>query len=158
MTLVAAVGETPLVRMAVRDDLPAIVALITVEDSVVEPASVELNARHLRAFEAIERDPRNELLVLESHDGLVLACLQVTYIPGLGRAAAERAHLEALRVRVDHRGLGLGTLLVRHVTERARARGCALVQLTSNKQRDRAHSFYSSLGFVASHEGFKLPI
>jgi hypothetical protein len=32
------------------------------------------------------------------------------------------------------------------------------VQLTSNKQRKDAHRFYERLGFVASHEGFKLAL
>jgi GNAT superfamily N-acetyltransferase len=40
--------------------------------------------------------------------------------------------------------------------DEARRRGCALVQLTSDKQRAGAHHFYSTLGFSASHEGFKL--
>ena len=31
-----------------------------------------------------------------------------------------------------------------------------MVQLTSNKSRADAIRFYGSLGFVASHEGFKL--
>ncbi|OUD04276.1 hypothetical protein CA983_05120 [Streptomyces swartbergensis] len=41
---------------------------------------------------------------------------------------------------------------------RARSRGCALVQLTSNKQRQDAHRFYAALGFARSHEGFKLTL
>jgi len=40
--------------------------------------------------------------------------------------------------------------------DRARARGCRLVQLTSDKSRTEAHRFYGSLGFTASDEGFKL--
>ncbi|MEU1010787.1 hypothetical protein [Streptomyces sp. NPDC005890] len=36
---------------------------------------------------------------------------------------------------------------------RARARGCALVQLTSDKNRADAHRFYTRLGFAPSHEG-----
>lgn len=42
--------------------------------------------------------------------------------------------------------------------ERAAERGCALVQPTSNRQRTHAHRFYASLGFTASHEGFKLAL
>jgi ribosomal protein S18 acetylase RimI-like enzyme len=38
----------------------------------------------------------------------------------------------------------------------ARRRGCALVQLTTDKSRDAAHRCYERLGFVASHEGMKL--
>ena len=38
----------------------------------------------------------------------------------------------------------------------ARARGAALVQLTSDLRREDAHRFYERLGFTASHAGFKL--
>jgi GNAT superfamily N-acetyltransferase len=37
-----------------------------------------------------------------------------------------------------------------------RARGCRMVQLTTDKTRGDAHRFYERLGFKASHEGFKL--
>jgi GNAT superfamily N-acetyltransferase len=40
--------------------------------------------------------------------------------------------------------------------EEARRRGCALVQLTTDKIRAHAHRFHGRLGFVASHEGLKL--
>ncbi len=42
--------------------------------------------------------------------------------------------------------------------ERCRARGCGLVQLTTDRQREAAHRFYERLGFVASHVGFKLQL
>lgn len=40
--------------------------------------------------------------------------------------------------------------------QEARRRGCAMVQLTTDKSRGNAHRFYERLGFVASHEGLKL--
>lgn len=42
--------------------------------------------------------------------------------------------------------------------QEARRRGCALVQLTTDKSRADAHRFYERLGFVASHEGLKLKL
>lgn len=42
--------------------------------------------------------------------------------------------------------------------EEAGRRGCALLQLSSDKHRADAHRFYARLGFVASHEGFKLTL
>lgn len=40
--------------------------------------------------------------------------------------------------------------------DRARQRGCHMVQLTSDTLRPDAIRFYETLGFVASHEGMKL--
>ncbi|WP_314249096.1 GNAT family N-acetyltransferase [Streptomyces kutzneri] len=144
-------------REATRHDLPAVLALLADEDSVADPARVVIGEAHERAFAAIEADPRNELLVLTDGAGeAVLGCLQLTYIPGLGQNGEERALVEAVRIRADRRGSGLGAELMRLAAERARARGCGLLQLTSNKRRTAAHRFYERLGFARSHEGFKL--
>ncbi|GHI84767.1 GNAT family N-acetyltransferase [Streptomyces xanthophaeus] len=144
-------------RTATRADLPAVLALLADEDRVVDPASVVVAEEHERAFAAIGADPRNEMLVLtDGADGTVLGCLQLTYVPGLGQGGRERALVEAVRVRPDRRGAGLGAELMRRAVERARGRGCGLVQLTSNKRRTAAHRFYERLGFARSHEGFKL--
>lgn len=48
--------------------------------------------------------------------------------------------------------------LVDWAVAEARRRGCALVQLTTDKSRTSAHRFYQRLGFVASHEGMKLAL
>jgi GNAT superfamily N-acetyltransferase len=148
----------PALRPATRADLPAVLALLAGEDGVVDPATVEVTDAHERAFAAIEADPRNEILVLTDASGEVVGCLQLTRVPGLGKGGAERALVEAVRVRADLRGSGLGRVLVRRTLDRAREQGCALAQLTSNKSRTDAHRFYLSLGFEASHEGFKLPL
>jgi GNAT superfamily N-acetyltransferase len=139
------------IRAAAVEDLAAVVAL------VAEDASVVVTEAHRAAFAAIEADPRNEVLVGEE-DGAVVACLQLTFIPGLGRGGAERAQLEAIRVREDRRGAGLGRELVSHAVDRARERGCTVVQLTSNRRRTDAHRFYASLGFEQTHAGFKLSL
>ncbi|WP_370416684.1 N-acetyltransferase family protein [Streptomyces fradiae] len=145
-------------RPATRAELPAVLALLADEERVTDPASVTVTAAHERAFADIEADARNELLVLVDEQGLVLGCLQATYIPGLGKGGAERALIEAVRIRADRRGGGLGRTLMDAAIDRARARGCALVQLTSNKSRTDAHRFYASLGFARSHDGFKLAL
>ncbi|MGK5545502.1 N-acetyltransferase family protein [Streptomyces sp. URMC 127] len=151
-------------RPATRADLPAVLALLADEERVVDPATVVVTAAYESAFTAIDTDPRNELLVLveetrgRSGDGTVVGCLQATYIPGLGKGGVERALIEAVRIRADRRGGGLGRTLMERAIARARARGCALVQLTSNKQRVDAHRFYAALGFTRSHDGFKLAL
>ncbi|MFE2287205.1 GNAT family N-acetyltransferase [Streptomyces sp. NPDC059443] len=142
-------------RTATRQDLPAVLALLAQDDGAPEEARHDVGEAHERAFAAIEADARNELLVLEE-DGTVLGCLQLTYIPGLGQGGRERALVEAVRIRADRRGGGLGAQLMERAAERARERGCGLMQLTSDKRRTAAHRFYERLGFARSHEGFKL--
>ncbi|MFI6446390.1 GNAT family N-acetyltransferase [Kitasatospora sp. NPDC050543] len=145
-------------RTATRQDLPAIIALLADDERAVDPATVTVDEAYARAFEAVDGDPRNEMRVLDDGEGAVLGYLQITYIPGLGRHGQERALIEGVRVHPEHRGAGLGRELLGHAVERARGRGCTLVQLTSNKRRTEAHRFYASLGFARSHDGFKLTL
>ncbi|MGW2282043.1 N-acetyltransferase family protein [Streptomyces sp. NPDC001770] len=151
-------ARSPALRPATRADLPAVLALLADEERVVDPASVVVTDAYERAFAAIDTDPRNEMLVLVEDDGAVVGCLQATYIPGLGKGGAERVLVEAVRIRADRRGGGLGRTLMELAVARARTRGCALVQLTSGNQRENAHRFYTALGFARSHEGFKLAL
>jgi GNAT superfamily N-acetyltransferase len=146
-------------RAPARDDLPAVLELLA--DDILgagrESASPEPYAAQLAAFAAIEADPHNELL-LACLDDRAVGFLQITYIPGLSRQGAWRAQVEAVRVASDLRSRGIGRALMAEAIERARARGCRLVQLTSDKFRVDAHRFYLGLGFVASHEGMKLAL
>ena len=144
-------------RQARRDDLPTIVALLADDalGATRETVGSAVDVAYVRAFEAIERDDNNELIVLETGAGVV-GCLQLTYIPGLSRRAATRAQIESVRIASSARGLGLGRQLFDWAVQRARSRGCSIVQLTSDKRRQDAHRFYESLGFEATHEGYKL--
>lgn len=149
-------------RTATRQDLPAVLALLAQDEDPAAagagaPAPEPVSEAHERAFAAIEADARNEMLVLEE-DGAVVGCLQLTYIPGLGQGGRDRALVEAVRIRADRRSGGLGARLMELAADRARERGCGLMQLTSNKRRGAAHRFYERLGFARSHEGFKLPL
>ena len=88
----------------------------------------------------------------------MIGCLQLTFIPGLSRAGMWRGQIEAVRVAAAQRGRGVGRAMLRWAIEQCRARGCGLVQLTTDKRRADAHRFYESLGFGASHEGMKLAL
>ncbi|GGM35049.1 acetyltransferase [Micromonospora sonchi] len=142
-------------REAVRADLPAVLDLLA-DDVLGRTRDVsEVDATYEEAFADITADPRNQLVVAEA-GGELLGCMQLTYIPGLGRHGTERQLVESVRVRSDHRGRGLGRLMMTWAIDQARLRGCGLVQLTTDKTRHDAHRFYLGLGFVASHEGMKL--
>lgn len=112
---------------------------------------------YLRAFEVIAVDP-HQWLVVGVRRGEVVATMQLTIIPGLSRRGARRALIEAVRVRSDQRGGGLGRTLIGWAVGKARDEGCVMVQLTSDRSRVDAHRFYEGLGFEGSHLGYKLTL
>lgn len=151
-------GRPVVLRAAVEADLPALVALIADDDlgsSRDGIATADDLVTYERAFEAIDRDRKHVLLAAAS-DTAVVGTLQLSFLPGLARRGSWRAQIESVRVAAAVRGEGLGTLMIGWAVAEANARGCALVQLTSDKQRTEAHRFYERLGFRASHEGMKL--
>ena len=143
-------------REATRDDLPAIIALLADDflGSTREAAGDELPEAYWRAYDAIERDPNNALIVAEI-DGTIAGTLQLTYIPGLTYTGAERAQLEGIRVAAEQRGQGVGQAMIGWVIEQARKRGCRVIQLTTDRQRPDAIRFYQKIGFTPSHMGMK---
>jgi GNAT superfamily N-acetyltransferase len=154
LATLATAGGTATLRRATAADVPAIAGLLA--DDPVGAAREDTTALedYLRAFEAVDADPAH-LLVVAELGGRVAGTLQLTVLPGLARRGALRAQLEAVHVSAGHRGRGLGRAMVGWAVEEARRRGCALVQLTSNRSRTDAHRFYAGLGFTASHVGFK---
>jgi GNAT superfamily N-acetyltransferase len=110
---------------------------------------------YLRAFEAIDADPNNQLVVA-CIEREVVGVLQLTFIPYLTYQGGWRALIEAVRIDSKHRSQGLGKAMFEWAIARARERGCHVVQLTTDKSRADARRFYESLGFAASHEGLKL--
>lgn len=142
------------VRAAVRDDVPAIVAMLA-DDPLGATRERPGDPAYFTAFDELAADSRQSLVVAELA-GEVVGTLQLTFIAGLSRLGATRAQIEAVRVRSDQRGAGVGQVLVSWAIERARDRGAVVVQLTSDASRVAAHRFYERLGFAATHVGMKL--
>lgn len=149
-----------ILRRARREDVAAIVALF--QDDFLGasreiPKGAPLAESYYSAFEEIDADPRCELVVAEE-DGRVIGTLQATLLVHLGSRGAKSLNLENVHVASSRRSRGIGAQMIAYAVERAKARGCARVQLTTNKLRKDAHRFYARLGFVASHEGMKLAL
>jgi GNAT superfamily N-acetyltransferase len=143
------------IRRATRADVPAIVEMLRDDHLGATRESQPSDPVYLDAFDAIAADP-NQWLVVGVLSGSVVASLQLTVIAGLSRRGARRALIEAVRVRSDQRGGGLGAILVGWAVERARAEGCVVVQLTTDRSRVDAQRFYERLGFEPTHLGYKL--
>ncbi|WP_374371554.1 N-acetyltransferase family protein [Dongia sp.] len=146
-------------RRATRADLEAIVDML-VDDKIGatrEDGSRPLNARYIAGFEAVDRDPNQYLAVVEE-EGKVIGSLQITFIPSVSRLGMWRGQIEGVRITTARRGEGLGHKMLEWAIEQCRQRGCELVQLTMDKTRTDSRRFYESLGFKASHDGFKMDL
>lgn len=148
-----------IIRDALEGDLPFIVGLIA-SDPVAAARDAEAPgdaAAQLEAWRAITADPNHRLLVADLA-GEPVGSFQLSFIPGVARGGAWRGQIEAVRVAPGHQGRGIGQAMMHWGIEQCRDRGCALVQLTSDRRRADAHRFYERLGFAATHSGFKLKL
>lgn len=144
-------------RKAGRADVPAIVAMLA-DDGLGagrEDASLPLDPGYYTAFEAIDADPNQMLVIAESPAGEPIGTMQLTVLPGLSMKGTWRGQIEAVRIAAPHRGQGLGKVMMDWTEEYFRKRGCGLLQLSTNVTRADAHRFYARLGFEASHVGMK---
>ena len=146
-------------RRAERSDVAAIVGMLADDllGSNREDTRARLAEAYLTAFAAIDADP-NQLLAVMTEAGRVVGTLQLTFIPGLSRKGALRGQIEAVRVARDRQSGGLGQRMIEGAIDQCRKRGCALVQLTTDRSRHDAHRFYERLGFKQTHLGYKIDL
>jgi GNAT superfamily N-acetyltransferase len=146
-------------RQAKSADVAALVAMLADDElgEQREDNSSPLNPAYEAAFANINKDPNNELVVVEADDKIV-GMLQLTFIPYLTHIGSWRCLIEGVRIHSSCRGQGLGGRFFEWAISRAKVRGCNLVQLTSDKLRPDAIRFYEGFGFKATHEGFKLKL
>lgn len=147
-------------RDATPADLPFIAALGDADTIAAarDPERPAMAQEQLEALQAISADPCHRLLVVE-RDGEPVGSFQLSFIPGVSRQGAWRGQIESVRVAERYRGQGIGKAMMRWAIARcAEKKGCGVVQLTSDRQREGAHRFYESLGFMPTHTGFKLKL
>tara|TARA_E500000331_G_scaffold191692_1_gene184361 strand:- start:121 stop:624 length:504 start_codon:yes stop_codon:yes gene_type:complete len=150
-------------RLGERNDLSQIIRLLADDsfsgdlESAQDVSTDRIPMAYQQAWEAIFASGENQILV--AADGMqVIAVLQLTMIPSLTLRGSRRAQIEGVRVASVYRGQGVGTQLMQWAIDLAKKENCLLVQLTMDRRRERAVSFYRRLGFVASHEGFKMQL
>jgi len=144
-------------RKATIQDLDKIVYMLADDNlgKTRERYEKPLPDSYIKAFHSINSDPNNELIVA-CYDEKIIGVQQITFTPYLTHQGGWRATIEGVRTLSSERGKGVGSLLIRWAIQRAKERGCRMVQLTTDKKRPEALQFYERLGFKASHEGLKL--
>jgi len=145
-------------RKATQNDVAKIVEMIADDElgKTRENYQVPLPTEYLVAFENIDADPNQELIVVENQEAEIIGTLQMSFIQYLTYKGGIRAQIEAVRIRKDKRGLGIGKTMFEWAIQRAKERNAHLLQLTTDKKRPKAIQFYEDLGFSASHEGMKM--
>jgi GNAT superfamily N-acetyltransferase len=155
---IAVAGGTVELRRATAADLAALVALLADDELGARREATDEDLTPYRtAFDLVDADAAH-LLVAAVLGEAIVGTLQLSFLPGLSRRGALRAQIEAVRVALSVRSGGVGAAMVGWAVEEAGRRGCALVQLMTDKSRGDAHRFYERLGFEATHEGLKLQL
>ena len=146
-------------RLAEKEDLFDIVRMLSDDTLGAKREKFEpiLSDNYLKAFENITKDPNQELTIVEMN-GATVGTYQLSFIQYLTHQGGLRAQVEAVRTDSNYRSKGIGTKIFEYIIERAKEKGCKMVQLTSDKQRPEAIKFYEAVGFIATHEGMKLKI
>lgn len=144
-------------RKAIKADVPFIVQMLANDKlgKLREDYQEPLPEKYYAAFENINADQNQELIVVEK-DGEVIGTLQLSFIQYLTYQGGIRAQIEAVRIREDLRGGGIGQQMFEWAIARAKERKAHILQLTTDKSRPEALHFYKKLGFKATHEGMKL--
>ncbi|MDC1162008.1 GNAT family N-acetyltransferase [Tenacibaculum sp.] len=144
-------------RKATDKDITAIVSMISNDElgKNRENFQIPLPDEYINAFERISADKNQELIIVEDEKE-VIGTLQLTFIQYLTFQGGIRAQIEAVRVRKDKRGLGIGKKMFEWAINRAKEKKAHLLQLTTDKNRPKAIQFYEGLGFSKSHEGMKI--
>ncbi|WEG15250.1 GNAT family N-acetyltransferase [Alkalihalophilus pseudofirmus] len=146
-------------RLATEGDLDSIVYMLAddVLGSKREKYEQPLPESYIKAFHSIKSDPNNELIVACKEE-TVVGVQQLTFTPYLTHQGGWRATIEGVRTAASVRGQGVGSELIKWAINRAKQRGCQVIQLTTDKKRPDALRFYERLGFEATHEGLKLKL
>ena len=152
--------ELMIFRKATEKDVTAIVEMLAddalgkTRENYQDPLSKE----YLNAFSNINSDPNQELIVVENEYKEIIGTMQLTFIQYLTYRGGIRAQIEAVRIKKDQRGKGIGKTMFEWVINRAKERKAHVLQPTTDKQRPEAIKFYEDLGFTSTHEGMKMHI
>jgi GNAT superfamily N-acetyltransferase len=145
-------------RDAVVTDLSSIIALLADDELGQKRENIKkpLPSEYLYAFEGINQDVNQRLIVVTDEKNVIIGTLQLSFIQYLTYQGGIRAQIEAVRILKNQRGKGIGKRMFEWAIQVCKEKGAHLIQLTTDKKRPEAIQFYKDLGFDGSHEGMKL--
>ena len=134
--------EQPRPKLKLRDakpgDAPRLVELITFLGHEIDEKAVRKNLGLLKKT--------GETPIVATLDKKVVGFVGVHRMVTVHRAAPV-GRIPVLVVAEEAQGMKLGRMLVEAAEEWCRAKGCKLIEVTSNDRRTAAHSFYRHMGY-----------
>jgi GNAT superfamily N-acetyltransferase len=134
-----------IVRTAHQSDLSVMQALIA---ELGYDVDVDTLAVRFAQFTA-----QGERALVAERDGAVVGLATLHMTPVLHRAGGV-GRVTALIVTASARGTGAGAALMRAAEATMADQGCVLMEVTSNRSRTDAHTFYERLGYTATSYRF----
>ena len=128
------------IRPGTESDVPAMAPIIADWGYPSDEASIRGRLARLN------RSPDDVVYVAQASDGGIAGWIHASAHHNL--ASASFCEISGLAVDRGYRKLGVGRALVASVTEWAKLRGLARIQVHSNVIRPEAHPFYERLGFT----------
>lgn len=149
-------GHGRMLIKATKEDLSQIIELLVDDELGKERESLSQDSFSLyeRAFIKMDQNPDQMLMVFKEGEKIIGVC-ELTFVTSLTFQGSTRLLIEGVRIAKAYRNQGYGSIMIQEVLEIAKSKECTLIELTTNKSRKKAQSFYKKLGFEPSHEGFK---
>lgn len=132
-------GDRPLIRRAGPEDAERIADL---SGQLGYPASAQQIRQRLQT---ILTNGRHAVYVAQRADGTVIGWIHIYLCPLV--EVALQAEIGGLIVDEQQRGQGIGQRLLEAAERWAAERECTAVTVRSNIIRERAHRFYTRLGY-----------
>ena len=120
--------------------------------SLIDALGYAVTVEEVEARLGLIQEAGQAVLVAEL-DGRVVGCLSTSVMHVLHRPAPV-GRISMMVVDENHRGQGIGAQMVRETERLLAAKGCQLVEVTSNNRRTDAHRFWESNGYERTSSRF----
>lgn len=136
-------------RLAVPDDLPALLALYQFLNP--DDPALSIDQRLLTLWSDILADSRYQYFVTEADHTLTAVC-NLTIVPNLTRSARPYGLIENVVTHPNFRRRGYGSAVMQSALRAAQSQNCYKVMLMTGRQEESTLRFYESVGL---HRGEK---
>ena len=143
------------IRSANRIDLPEVLQLYS-QPALDDGTGLTFDAA-VHLFEKMQRYPNYSLYVAELEKRIV-GTFALLIMDNLIHQGTPSAIAEAVAVDPQRQGQGIGRQMMQWAIAYCRQVRCYKLVISAHRQRDRAHAFYESLGFVKHGYSFQIEV